>query len=65
MAQRHSSGPAVTAAMDEMVFLNPVYVGDIVRTSAQVNWAGRSSMEIGGPGLAKKREIQTGRGDRV
>ncbi|WP_336624057.1 acyl-CoA thioesterase [Nocardioides sp.] len=47
VAQRHSGGPAVTAAMDEMVFLNPVYVGDIVRTSAQVNWAGTSSMEIG------------------
>lgn len=47
VAQRHSGGPAVTAAMDEMVFLNPVRVGDIVRTSAQVNWAGRSSMEIG------------------
>ncbi|GAB2885234.1 acyl-CoA thioesterase [Nocardioides pacificus] len=47
VAQRHSGGPAVTAAMDEMVFLNPVRIGDIVRTSAQVNWAGRSSMEIG------------------
>ena len=40
-------GPAVTAAMDEMAFLEPVHVGDIVRTFAQVNWAGRSSMEIG------------------
>lgn len=47
VAQRHSGGPAVTAAMDEMVFLEPVHVGDIVRTTAQVNWAGRSSMEIG------------------
>jgi acyl-CoA hydrolase len=47
VASRHSGGPAVTAAMDEMVFLHPVHVGDIIRTSAQVNWAGRSSMEIG------------------
>jgi acyl-CoA hydrolase len=47
VAQRHSGGPAVTAAMDEMAFLAPVHVGDIVRTFAQVNWAGRSSMEIG------------------
>ncbi len=47
VAHRHSGGPAVTAAMDEMVFLEPVRVGDIVRTLAQVNWAGRSSMEIG------------------
>jgi uncharacterized protein (TIGR00369 family) len=47
VAQRHSGGPAVTAAMDEMAFLHPVHVGDIVRTSAQVNWVGRSSLEIG------------------
>lgn len=47
VAQRHSGGPAVTAALDEMAFLEPVRVGDIVRTFAQVNWAGRSSMEIG------------------
>ena len=40
VAHRHSGGPAVTAAMDEMVFLEPVRVGDIVRTLAQVNWAG-------------------------
>jgi len=47
VAQRHSGGPAVTAAMDEMAFLEPVHVGDIVRTAAQVNWAGHTSMEIG------------------
>ncbi|MBC9735548.1 acyl-CoA thioesterase [Nocardioides marmotae] len=47
VAQRHSGGQAVTAALDEMTFLEPVHVGDIVRTYAQVNWAGRSSMEIG------------------
>ncbi|GAA4113987.1 acyl-CoA thioesterase [Nocardioides fonticola] len=47
VAQRHSGGPAVTAALDEMLFLRPVHVGDIVRTDAQVNWVGRSSMEVG------------------
>ncbi|WP_139978175.1 acyl-CoA thioesterase [Nocardioides litoris] len=47
VAQRHSGGPAVTAALDEMAFLAPVHVGDIVRTVSQVNWAGRTSMEIG------------------
>ena len=47
VAQRHSAGPAVTAALDSVAFLEPVHVGDIVRTLAQVNWAGRSSMEIG------------------
>ena len=47
VAYRHSGGPAVTAAMDEMTFLEPIHVGDIIKTYAQVNWAGRSSMEIG------------------
>lgn len=46
-AGRHSAGPAVTAAMDEMAFLAPVHVGDILRATAQVNWAGRTSMEVG------------------
>ena len=47
VAQRYSGGPAVTAAMDEMAFLNPVHVGDIVRSTGHVNWAGKSSIEIG------------------
>jgi acyl-CoA hydrolase len=47
VAARHSGGAAVTAFMDEMAFLAPVHVGDIVRTLAQVNWVGSSSMEIG------------------
>jgi acyl-CoA hydrolase len=46
-AGRHSGGPAVTAAMDEMAFLAPVHVGDILRAEAQVNWAGRTSVEVG------------------
>ncbi|MBT3074369.1 MULTISPECIES: acyl-CoA thioesterase [Streptomyces] len=47
VAGRHSGGPAVTASMDEMVFLEPVRVGDLVHVRAQVNWTGRSSMEVG------------------
>lgn len=47
VSSRHSGGPAVTASMDEMVFLQPVRVGDLVHAHGQVNWTGRSSMEIG------------------
>lgn len=47
VAARHTGGRAVTVAMDEMVFLVPVHVGDLVYASAQVNWAGRTSVEIG------------------
>jgi acyl-CoA hydrolase len=46
-AQRHSAGPAVTASMDEMAFIEPVHVGDLVQAYAQVNWTGRTSMEVG------------------
>lgn len=44
---RHCGGPVVTAALDEMVFLAPVRVGDLVETFGQVNWVGRTSMEVG------------------
>lgn len=47
VAGRHSEGPAVTASMDEMAFLMPVRVGDLLHVRAQVNWTGRSSMEVG------------------
>jgi acyl-CoA hydrolase len=47
VATRHSLGPAVTAAMDEMAFLFPVHVGELLHTYAQVNWTGRTSMEVG------------------
>jgi acyl-CoA hydrolase len=46
-AARHSGGIAVTAAIDEILFLEPVRVGDLVHVYAQVNWTGRSSMEVG------------------
>ncbi|CAL9434092.1 MULTISPECIES: acyl-CoA thioesterase [Streptomyces] len=54
VAGRHSGGPAVTASMDEMVFLEPVRVGDLVHVKAQVNWTGRSSMEVGVRVLAER-----------
>jgi acyl-CoA hydrolase len=47
VAARHTGGRAVTAAMDEMVFLTPVHVADLVIASAQVNWTGTTSLEIG------------------
>jgi acyl-CoA hydrolase len=47
VAARHSGGRAVTVSMDQMVFLVPVHVGDLVNVRARINWAGRSSMEIG------------------
>ncbi|WP_376734254.1 acyl-CoA thioesterase [Streptomyces broussonetiae] len=54
VAGRHSGGPAVTASMDEMAFLEPVRVGDLVHVKAQVNWVGRTSMEVGVRVLAER-----------
>jgi acyl-CoA hydrolase len=47
VASRHTGGRAVTAVVDELQFLVPVHVGDIVTCDAQVNWTGRTSCEIG------------------
>ncbi|MBM4208594.1 MAG: acyl-CoA thioesterase [Gammaproteobacteria bacterium] len=37
----------VTAALDQVFFRQPVHVGELVTFMAHVNYAGRSSMEIG------------------
>ncbi len=54
VAARHSGGRAVTASMDEFQFLVPVQVGDLVRADSHVNWAGRTSMEVGVRVLAER-----------
>lgn len=46
-AAKHCGGHVVTAAMDEMTFIEPVYVGDIVTVRSSVNEAFTTSMEIG------------------
>ncbi len=46
-AQRHSNRISVTASMDEMSFLGPVKLGQVVHLRACVNHAFRTSMEVG------------------
>jgi acyl-CoA hydrolase len=46
-AVRHSGGRVVTAAVDRMTFLHPVFVGHLVTVKASVNAAWRTSMEVG------------------
>jgi uncharacterized protein (TIGR00369 family) len=46
-AARHAGGLAVTAAMDDMSFIEPVFLGDIVTVKAMVNEAWHTSMEVG------------------
>jgi len=46
-AIRHSGGPCVTVSVDEMVFREPVHVGDLVTFRASVNDVGTTSLECG------------------
>jgi acyl-CoA hydrolase len=46
-AARHAGRAAVTASVDELSFLGPVNVGDLVTVKARVNAVGRTSMEVG------------------
>jgi acyl-CoA hydrolase len=45
-ARRHARVPVVTASIDELSFLVPVKVGDVVVLQARVNAAFGSSMEV-------------------
>ena len=46
-AVRHSRGRVVTAGMDRMTFVDPVYIGQLVTCFAMVNAAWRTSVEVG------------------
>ena len=46
-AMRHAGGAVLTASIDRLDFLSPVQVGEIVVLQAQVNYASRTSMEVG------------------
>jgi uncharacterized protein (TIGR00369 family) len=46
-AMRHARKPCVTVAMDKVDFREPIYLGELVTAVAAVNFAGRTSMEVG------------------
>ena len=46
-AIKHSGRRVVTAGMDRMTFVTPVFVGELLRCSSMVNAVWRSSMEVG------------------
>jgi acyl-CoA hydrolase len=47
LASRYSGRYAVTLSVDQVVFKEPIDVGELVTFRAAVNYAGRTSMEIG------------------
>ena len=46
-AARYAGGPTVTLSVDQVIFKEPVYVGELLTFQASVNYTGRTSMEVG------------------
>ncbi|MEA3535345.1 acyl-CoA thioesterase [Rhizobium sp. CC-YZS058] len=46
-ASRFSTRYAVTLSVDQVVFRQPILVGELVTFRAAINYAGRTSMEVG------------------
>ena len=46
-AMRHARTPVVTASIDYMNFLHPIYIGELVFLKSSVNRVFRTSMEVG------------------
>ncbi|WP_267242330.1 acyl-CoA thioesterase [Streptomyces sp. PR69] len=46
-AGRHADGPAVTVSVNRMTFLAPVRAGDLLTVHAELDRAGRTSMDVG------------------
>jgi acyl-CoA hydrolase len=46
-AARHAGRVCVTAAIDELSFLQPVHIGDVLIVHARVNDVGGTSLEVG------------------
>jgi len=47
VAFKHARCNVVTASIDRMDFHSPVYVGDLLRLNASINYVHRTSMEVG------------------
>lgn len=47
VAVRHTGKNLVTASIDRLDFHSPVFVGELLRVTASINFVGRSSMEVG------------------
>jgi uncharacterized protein (TIGR00369 family) len=43
---RHAQQRVVTVAIDQMVFRQPIRIGDLVSLSAEVTYTGRTSLEV-------------------
>ena len=46
-ASRYSGSYVVTLSVDQVMFREPIYVGELVTFAASINYVGRTSMEVG------------------
>jgi acyl-CoA hydrolase len=46
-ASRYSGSYVVTLSVDQVMFLQPIHVGELVTFLASINYTGRTSMEVG------------------
>lgn len=46
-ASRYSGHYVVTLSVDKVMFLEPIYVGEMVTFFASINYTGKTSMEVG------------------
>ncbi len=44
-AMRHARRPVVTVAVDQVLFREPIHIGDLVTLTAELTYVGRTSME--------------------
>ena len=45
-ARRHTRCQVITAAVDNLHFLGPAFLDEIVRLDAKITWTGRTSLEV-------------------
>lgn len=58
-AMRYSGTYAVTLSVDNVLFKQPIHIGELVTCMATVNYTGRSSMEIGIKVIAENIQEKT------
>jgi acyl-CoA hydrolase len=57
-AARYCKSYVVTASLDQVVFKEPIKVGELVTFKANVNYVGRTSMEVGIKVIAENLETR-------
>ena len=57
-ASRYAGGYVVTLSVDQVIFRQPIHVGELVTFLASVNFVGKTSMEVGVKVIAENIQTQ-------